>query len=192
MAIPLILGPIVSLLADKGLDLMSKAIEGGADKAVDFVKEKTGIDLAGKSEFTSAEIIQLKQLEKQDKVRLEELALESKKEDNRHEEAMETISVTSTSNAQNMNVRIQESDNASWLAKNAAYMIDFFVISATVILSLILMYSAVPKENLQIVNIMFGSFLTFVGTIIAYHRGSSHSSQKKDAHINRLTGGRNG
>ena len=78
--------PIVSMLADKGLDLLSGAIEGGADKAIDFVSEKTGIDLNSKQKLTSEEISKLRVLENTNKIELEKLALLNKKEDNRHDE----------------------------------------------------------------------------------------------------------
>ena len=44
--IPILAG-IVSMLAGKGLDLVSSAIDGGADKAKEFIEEKTGIKLDG-------------------------------------------------------------------------------------------------------------------------------------------------
>lgn len=40
---------IVSLLADKGLELVSGAINGGADKAVDFIEEKLVLKLMEKN-----------------------------------------------------------------------------------------------------------------------------------------------
>ena len=42
--IPIIAG-LVSMLADKGLDLISSAIDGGADKAKEYIEDKTGIKL---------------------------------------------------------------------------------------------------------------------------------------------------
>ena len=42
--LPIIAG-IVSMLADKGLSLISKAVDTGSDKAIEFVEEKTGIKL---------------------------------------------------------------------------------------------------------------------------------------------------
>jgi hypothetical protein len=38
--------PIVSMLAEKGMSAVSKLIDGGADKAIDLISEKTGIDLS--------------------------------------------------------------------------------------------------------------------------------------------------
>jgi hypothetical protein len=184
--IPL-LAPIVSLLASKGLDLLSSAIDGGADKAKDYIEEKTGIKLDASKGLSPEQVVKLQEFESTNKIELEKLALENKKEDNRHIEAVINSAKESTKNAQDMNVAIQSSESSSWLAKNAAYMIDFFIITATVVLAIILMYSAVPEENLQIVNIMFGSMLTFVGSIIGYHRGSSHGSQTKETQLQALT-----
>lgn len=38
--------PIISMLAEKGMGAVGKLIEGGADKALDVISEKTGIDLS--------------------------------------------------------------------------------------------------------------------------------------------------
>ena len=83
------LAPIVTMLADKGLDLLSGAVEGGADKAIDYISDKTGIDLKSNKGLSSEDVIKLKQFESEDKIALEKLALENKKEDNRHEEHQE-------------------------------------------------------------------------------------------------------
>jgi hypothetical protein len=84
--IPIIAG-LVSMLADKGLDLVSSAIDGGADKAKEFIEEKTGIKMDGR-ELSEEQITKLRELEINSKVELEKLALESKKEDNRASEAV--------------------------------------------------------------------------------------------------------
>ncbi len=190
--LPLILGPIISMLADKGLELAAGAIDGGAEKAKEFIEEKTGVKLDPKKGLSASDVQAIKKLENdpETKIKLEELALANKKEDNRHDEAKMQKDVDLTKNAQNMNTKIQESENSSALAKVAAYYIDFFVIGATMLLACIILFAEIPKGNVQIVNIMFGAMLGYVGTIIQYHRGSSHSSQSKDDHIKTLTKGK--
>ena len=85
--------PIMGMLADKGLDLLSGAIEGGADKAIELVKDKTGIDLNTKKELSSEDISKLNELQLTHKEKLEELKLRNKIEDNRHEEHYENLKV---------------------------------------------------------------------------------------------------
>jgi hypothetical protein len=77
---------IVSMLADKGLDLISGAISGGADKAVEFIEEKTGIKIDTDKGLTNEQVSELKKFEMTHKIELEKLALLNKQEDNRHEE----------------------------------------------------------------------------------------------------------
>jgi len=182
-----ILAPIMGMLANKGLDLLSGAIEGGADKAVEFVKEKTGIDLNTKTELSQEDIGKLNEFQLKHKEKLAELALKDKKEDNRHDEKVVELAHSNTANAREANVRVQESVNASELAKDAAYYIDFAVIGGTLLMGLLLFVVKLPDENVQIANILFGAFLGYVGTIVNYNRGSSASSKDKDDHLKTLT-----
>ena len=77
-----ILASLVKILADKGLNLISSAIDGGADKAKEFIEEKTGISLDKPDKLSSEDITRLKELEISYETELKQLALENKKEDN--------------------------------------------------------------------------------------------------------------
>ena len=91
--LPIIAG-IVSMLADKGLSLISKAVDAGSDKAIEFVEEKTGIKLSEPEKIKSMsdeDIAKLKELEFTHKLELDKLALLIKQEDNRHEEVYVTM-----------------------------------------------------------------------------------------------------
>jgi hypothetical protein len=81
--------------------------------------------------------------------------------------------------ARAMNVKIQEASSGSKLSKIAAYIIDFVLIGATIILAVLLFFKKIPDDNLQIANILFGALLTYVGTIVSFHRGSTQGSSKK-------------
>ena len=81
-----ILASLVGILADKGLNLISSAIDGGADKAKEFIEEKTGIKSDSDKELTKEELVLLQKLETDERLALEALALENKKEANRHGE----------------------------------------------------------------------------------------------------------
>lgn len=94
--IPIVAG-LVSMLADKGLDLLSSAIDGGADKAKEYIEEKTGIKLD--KSLTDEQVAELKKFEMSHKVELEKLALENKREDNRHEEKYVELEVSDKQSA---------------------------------------------------------------------------------------------
>ena len=82
--------PIVTMLANKGMSLLSKAIESGEDKAVEFIEEKTGIKLSEpgvEKRLGSEELAKLQIAESEHAIELMKISLANKQEDNRHEEA---------------------------------------------------------------------------------------------------------
>ncbi len=82
--------PIVTMLANKGMSLLSKAIESGEDKAVDFIEEKTGLKLSEPEikKMSNEDISKLKQVQIDYELELSRMALLNKQEDNRHIEAI--------------------------------------------------------------------------------------------------------
>ena len=79
--------------------------------------------------------------------------------------------------ARDTNARIQESENASWLAKNIAYCIDAAFVIAFFI-GLILIYNkAVPESNKELFYTGFGALTSYVATILNFHRGTSIGSK---------------
>ncbi len=161
--LPLIAGIVSTLLANN-LPKMAQAV---VDKGLDYVEEKTGIKL--EPEMSAEKIAELK------------LAAI------KHEEFLEEQDNKNTSDARSMNARIQEAASGSTLAKNAAYVLDFIIVSAAVIVSWLAFFKGVPAENKEIVYMALGSLWTLTGTIINFHRGSSRNSQLKDATIEKLT-----
>jgi hypothetical protein len=81
--------------------------------------------------------------------------------------------------AREMNVRIQEAQAGSKLSKVAAYILDFVIAGATIVVGLLLFFKAIPDENKEIAYMLFGSLLTLTGTVINFHRGTSQGSSKK-------------
>ena len=179
--IPILAG-IVSMLAGKGLDLVSSAIDGGADKAKEFIEEKTGIKLDGK-ELSDEQVAKLRELEINSKIELEKLALENKREDNRASEAVAAEVNKNTADARAMNTSVQTSAEASKLAKNAAYYLDLVIVVSTVVLAFMLFVMELPIANKELAYMMFGSLVTLTGTIVNFHRGSSQGSVDKNEFI---------
>jgi hypothetical protein len=89
------------------------------------------------------------------------------------------LDVANTSSARDMNSKIQESANAAWLAKNAAYILDFAIVSATIIMTWIVFFKGVPTQNKEIAYMAIGSLITMCGTVLNFHRGSSAGSKAK-------------
>lgn len=91
-----------------------------------------------------------------------------------------------TDSARDMNAKVQESANASWLAKNTAYALDIGIVSATIFLAWFAFIKGVPESNKELVYMALGSLITMCGTILNFHRGSSQGSKDKGLDIQRL------
>jgi cytochrome c biogenesis factor len=176
--IPVILLPLLTKLAENGLSLISDAI---LSKGKDVIEKELDVNL-DEAVKSDTGLMQLKQLEMQHEEFLvtaaqkrAEIALEEKK-----------LDLADINSARTANVQIQESSNASFLSKNVGYYIDMFVLVATVLLTVVVVFQAVPEANKEIFYTAFGSMMTFCSTIIQFHRGSSKGSVSKDETIKNL------
>jgi hypothetical protein len=91
-----------------------------------------------------------------------------------------------TDSARDMNAKVQESANASWLAKNTAYALDVGIVSATIFLAWFAFIKGVPEANKELVYMALGSLITMSGTILNFHRGSSQGSKDKGSEIQKI------
>lgn len=173
------MAPIVASLLASGLNLLGNAV---MSKGQEVIEEKLGVKLGEPK--SPEDVLRLKQLEVDHEEFLIEAGIRQK------EQELEEIRIANenTEGARKMNSTIQTSEHASDLAKNAAYYLDFLVVGSTVFLGLMLFMIGLPPENKDIAQIIFGSLLTLSGTIINFHRGTSHSSSKKDETIKALSG----
>lgn len=166
-----IVASIVSMLAGKGLDLISSAIDGGADKAIEFIEEKTGIKMDG-SELSDEQVAKLKELELSSKIELERLALANKQEDNRASEAAMSIQAGEYSNARSMQVENLKQDDV-FSKRFVYYFAVFWSIFAVVYLTSIT-FIEIPKENIRFADTVVGFTLaTIVGTLFGFFYGNS-------------------
>jgi hypothetical protein len=179
--------PFVLSLLSQGLGLLGNAV---LSKGKDVIEEKLGINIeqAMMSDEGKQKLLQLQNDHEEflltnatenRKIDLQQLALgvEEKK-----------IDVDNTKNARDSNTKIQESQYASFLAKNAAYIIDFVIVIATVLLITLMYFKGVPTENKEIAFTAVGALLTMCGTILNFHRGSSSGSKSANATIATLSG----
>ena len=88
-----------------------------------------------------------------------------------------------TDSARDMNAKVQESTNASWLAKNTAYALDIGIVTATIFLAWFAFMKGVPEANKELVYMALGSLITMSGTVLNFHRGSSQGSKDKASEI---------
>lgn len=91
-----------------------------------------------------------------------------------------------TDSAREMNAKVQESTNASWLAKNTAYALDIGIVTATIFLAWFAFMKGVPEANKELVYMALGSLITMCGTVLNFHRGSSQGSKDKGSEIQSL------
>ena len=112
--------PFVLTLLAQGLGLLGNAVLA---KGKDVIEEKLGINLE-EAVKTPEGLEKLRQAEATHEEFLLSNALENRKVD--LQEA--ALVVADVSNARDSNVKIQESPNASWLAKNAIYVIALVVV----------------------------------------------------------------
>ena len=91
-----------------------------------------------------------------------------------------------TDSARDMNAKVQESNNASWLAKNTAYALDIGIVTATIFLAWFAFMKGVPEANKELVYMALGSLITMCGTVLNFHRGSSQGSKDKGGEIQKL------
>jgi hypothetical protein len=93
-----------------------------------------------------------------------------------------------TDSARDMNAKVQESTNASWLAKNTAYALDVGIVAATIFLAWFAFMKGVPDANKELVYMALGSLITMSGTVLNFHRGSSQGSKDKATEIQAMKG----
>lgn len=166
-----IVASIVSMLAGKGLDLLSSAIDGGADKAAAYIEEKTGIKMDG-SDLSDEQVVELKKFEMSNKVELQKLALADKQEDNRSNEASMKIQADEYANARNMQIENLKQDDK--FSKRFVYYFAIFWSTFSVIYLTGITFAEIPKENIRFADTIVGFLLgTIVATLIGFFYGNS-------------------
>ena len=169
LMVPIIAG-LVSMLADKGLDLISSAIDGGADKAKEYIEDKTGIKLD--KNLTDEQVLELKKFEVANQLELEKLALANKQEDNRASEAVQKIQADEYGNARNMQIENLRQDDK--FSKRFVYYFAIFWSAFAVIYLTGITFAEIPKENIRFADTIVGFLLgTIIATMFGFFYGNS-------------------
>ena len=172
----------MSILSD--IPFVGKLIDDYGEKlVVKGIEKLTGVDLS-KTDLTNED----KQKIMDSQIEIMKIDFEKLKEDNRAKEFVTISNNQNTANWRDNNSKIQESANASNLAKNTPYILDFFIVIATFSLGLLLFLTPIPEQNKDILNILFGTLLGLSVTVVNYHRGSSNGSAAKSDIINKIQG----
>jgi len=152
---------IINILANAGMELVSNFIDTGKDKAVEILKEKTGIDLSKKDKLSQSEILKLKEFENKNKeFLLKQIELANADRDS----------------ARNMNIELSKSD--SWLVKNTGSILALFVTLSTFILFGLLLNGNLTIDNPN-VALIAGFVGGYVTTILSFYFGSSKTEADK-------------
>jgi len=160
---------IASLLTSVGVDLVGRLIDSGEDKAIEFVKDKTGIDLSKKSELSKDEIEKLKKFENENK----KLILEKTK-----------MFLKDMENARNMQVVALNQDDL-FSKRFIYYFAMVWSVFAMLYMTAITFYD-IPKDSIRFADTIQGFLLgTIVAQIIAFFYGSSIGSKQKTEALER-------
>ena len=162
---------LADLLKNVAPGLATAVMGPAGGMVVKAIAEKLGVDP------TESAVEAHLQANPQDAVKLAEIKLEELKAHNEN-----------TDSARKMNAEIQLSATSSFLAKNTAYIIDFVIVGAAILLAFLLFFVGVPDENKELAYTAFGSLLTLCGTVVNFHRGSSQGSKDKGDEVKNLKG----
>ena len=99
---------------------------------------------------------------------------------------IEEAYLADTDSARKHDASVQESQHASYLAKNVAYWMDIFIVIATFAMAYLILFHEIPTTNKELFFTTFGSLITLCMTVVNFHRGSSMRSQQKDTTIQQL------
>lgn len=95
-----------------------------------------------------------------------------------------------TQDARSNNAAIQNSDKASWMAKNIAYVIDIILTvlwsSVTVILFLKIFKIAATEVDMISLMALHGTVTAVFMTVLNFHRGTSKGSEDKSKELKEL------
>lgn len=162
--------PFLLALLGQGLGILGNAVIA---KGKDVIEEKLGINIEDSLQ-TAEGRQQLLQLQNDHEEFLIQSALENKRLDF---QAFQ-VQVADVSNARDANTRIQESSNASWLAKNTIYIIAFVVIGGG---GWMLYTSSEADVRMAVVSC--------VTLVLGWFFGSSKNNGSKDDTIAKLARG---
>lgn len=184
------LSMLVGTLLSKGLPMLANSIiDMGEDKAKDFIKEKTGIDIGkvgSEENLNKALDAKMPELSKLD-VEMEELRIQEHVAELNSELKLEEMEIGDVKDARTHNAEISANEHVPYIVKLTPVVIDLTIVFAFLGTVYLLFTDTIPEINKDMVYIMLGALGHHVTTVIGYYRGSSTGSKEKDKHIENLT-----
>ena len=163
--------PIVGMLANAGMGLLSSFIDNGKDEAVKFIKDKTGIDLSQKKELSPQDLQKLKEFEIENK----QLILQKLQ-----------MYLADTQDARKTFTALNTSEQTPLFNK----LFPNILAGLTVILTFALFYMFAQGNfegaKKDIVVYILGVLSTITTQIFAFYFGSSMGSKNKDEVLARI------
>jgi hypothetical protein len=144
--------------------------------------------LLHRKENLLAKEVDLKEVEAEVQKAVQDNLLEFAKIQQSEYEAM----LKDTSNARDQNIAIQNSDKASWLSKNVAYLIDLFVftiwgaMTVYIICKFLNIIKAQQGVDFSGILGIYSGITAIAMTVLNFHRGSSKGSEDKQKQLNNL------
>lgn len=158
MPIPALLAPLLA----QGLSLLGNAVLA---KGKNWVEEKTGVNLD--QPLSAEDVLRLKQYEMDHEEELLRLRVEDKR-----------LDLADVQSARDMNTRINESANATWLSKNVPAILALVVIISGFTLLALTKDADVRTAVVGLMTLVLG-----------FYFGSTSASRTKDETIRSLSEG---
>ena len=158
MPIPALIAPLLA----QGLNLIANA---ALSKGKEWVEEKTGVNLD--QPLSAEDTLKLRQYEMDHEEELLRLRVEDKR-----------LDLADVQSAREMNTRINESANATWLSKNVPAILALTVVTVGFLL---LGTTKDADVRTAVVGLMT--------LVLGFYFGSTSSSRAKDDSIRALSGG---
>ena len=163
--------PLIGMLADAGMSLLSSFIDKGKDEAVKIIKDKTGIDLSQKKELTPEDLQKLKEFE----IKNKELILQKLQ-----------MYLDDKQDARNRDIVLSTNEKTPLIKKIYPEILATIVVIATFVMFYLSVSVNLEAPKKEVVMLLLGTLNTALGMVLSFYFGSSMGSKNKDEVLARM------